>query len=339
MRKPSRSAGRTVAGWTLWVLTGLLILFGVAAVVGSLTSKSGSGSAAGVVFVFLLAAITGSGAWAVSRGGRASAGDLLSPRAAGLGSGPRGGVPGRVPGAGPDDSPLAALPPANYGISYRQRHSQFPVIGVPVALCLLAGSIAGLAVAGNGAGPLIVVVVLAGLYCLLILADLPNGIQISAGQFTVGVLRWPAVTRWWRRISGPLDAVRSWDVLTLEQARPFIKQRPLKSPSGQSLQYMGDLRMLGRRGVLRLVVEPTSVDARFPATVMRGYLFVPAAQAGAVWDGVILICTRRPAALAAALERALPGRRASDSATLASGPRPAPVRRRDRRPSDEQPRS
>jgi hypothetical protein len=314
----SRSRGRTAASWLLWALTGLLVVFGLAAIIGSVTSKNASGATAGVVFVFLLAAITGSGAWAVSRGGRAPADELLSPRAAGLRGGMGPGLPGVRLTAGASDALLTSLPPANYGTRYRQRHSQFPVIGAPLALCLLAGSIAGLAAAGTGggAGLLIVVIVLAGLYGLLIVADLPNGIEISAGGFTVGALRWPSVTRWWRRVSGPLDAVRSWDVLTLEQARPVIKQRPVKSPSGQTLQYMGDLRMLGRRAVLRLVVEPGSVDARFPATVMRGYIFVPAAQAGAVWDGVILICTRRPAALAAALEQALPGRRAERAAPV-----------------------
>jgi len=42
---------------------------------------------------------------------------------------------------------------------------------------------------------------------------------------------------------------------------------------------------------------------------MAGYAFVPAARAGAAWDGVILIGTRHPARLTAVLEQAIPGRR------------------------------
>jgi hypothetical protein len=308
MTSSQRPAGRTVAGWVLSVLTVLLVLFGVAAIVGAATTKGGSSAAGGIVFVLVLALLTGTGAWAVRRGGRASAADLLPPGAIG----PRPSAADYPTSAGTEQIPLAALPGANYGIRYTQRHSQFPVIGGTLALCLLIGSVAGLAVTGSGgaAGLLLVVAILSGLYCLLVVADLPNGIEIADGRFVLGALGVPPATRLWRRISGPLDAIRSWQVLTPEQVRQLHRSRPVKSQSGRTLQYMGDLRMLGRRGVLRLVTEPASVDARFPATVQQGYTFVRANQAGAVWDGVVLICTRRPAALAAALEQALPGRRA-----------------------------
>jgi hypothetical protein len=307
MTSSQRPAGRTVAGWVLSVLTVLLVLFGLAAIVGAATTKGGSSAAGGIVFVLVLALLTGTGAWAVRRGGRASAGDLLPPAAAGV----QPGAAGYGSAARAEQIPLAALPGANYGVRYTQRHSQFPVIGGTLALCLLAGSVAGLAVTGSGAaGLLLVVAIPSGLYCLLVVADLPNGIEIADGRFTLGALGVPPATRLWRRIGGPLDAIRSWQVLTPAQVRQLHKSRPVKSQSGRPLQYLGDLRMLGRRGVLRLVTEPASVDARFPATVQQGYTFVRANQAGAVWDGVVLICTRRPAALAAALEQALPGRRA-----------------------------
>ncbi len=148
-----------------------------------------------------------------------------------------------------------------------------------------------------------------GLFSLLVLIDLPNGIKIAGGRFTVGAFGVPPRTRLWRRISGPLDAVLEWDVLTPAQVRELNRQRPAKSRSGGQLQYLGDLRMLGRRGVLRLVTDRDCVETRFPENVLRGYLLLPTAVAGGVWDGVILICTRRPAALAAALDQGLPGRR------------------------------
>jgi hypothetical protein len=153
------------------------------------------------------------------------------------------------------------------------------------------------------------VALLSLLYVVLILADLPNGIEITGDRFTLGARGVPPAGRLWRRVSGPLEAVRSWDVLTPAQARTLGRQWRARQPTGRQQQQLGDLRMIGRRGVLRVVVDPTAVQVRFPGRVLSGYVFVSSAATGMVWDGVILIGTRKPAALASALDRALPGRR------------------------------
>ena len=298
-----RGVGRRVAVVLLWTVTALLVLLGV------LTAASGAASA-GLVFVFLLAAFTGSAAVTVTRTGhesRAAGRSGMWRRARRSAALPRfADSPARVEVA----ASLVTLPAVDPGVRYTERHSQFPVVGGPIGLLLLAGSIAASVVIGFGVqGLTIPAATFSGLFSLFVLLDLPNGIEIANGRFTVGVLGLPPRTRLWRRISGPLDAVREWDVLTPAQVRELNRRRPTKGTSGQPLQYLGDLRMLGRRGVLRLVADPASVEARFPASVLRGYLLLPTGLAGGVWDGVILVCTRRPAALAAALERALPGRR------------------------------
>jgi hypothetical protein len=145
-------------------------------------------------------------------------------------------------------------------------------------------------------------------YLAFAVADLPNGIRISAGRFEAGARGVPPAGRLWRRISGPLDAVLSWEVLSREQVRALDAGRRAQARSGRRRIYLGDLRLFGRRQVLRLTVDPALTSARLPARIQSGYVFEPARRAGAVWDGVVLIGTRRPAALAAALEQALPGR-------------------------------
>jgi hypothetical protein len=296
-----RGIGRRVAIGLLWTVTALLVLLGV--LIGFSDPKPG------LVFVFVLALFTGSAATAVARTGESHAVRLgkASARTRLHAALPRFTEPAaRVEAA----ASVATLPALGPPTRYTERHSQFPVVGGPIGLLLLAGSVAASVVIGYSAqGLTIPVATFSGLFSLFVLLDLPNGIKIGDGQFTVGVLRLPPRTRLWRRVSGPLNAVREWDVLTPAQVRELNRKRPAKRRSGGHLQYLGDLRMLGRRGVLRLVTDPASVQARFPENVLRGYLLMPTALAGGVWDGVILICTRRPAALAAALEQALPGRR------------------------------
>ncbi len=296
-----RGIGRKVAVGLLWTVTALLVLLGV--LLGFSDAKPA------LVFVFVLAVFTGSAATAVARTGESRATRLA-----------RASVRSRLHAALPKFAQPAArvavaassvtLPAVGPPTRYTERHSQFPVIGGPIGLVLLAGSIAASVVIGYSAqGLAIPVATFSGLFSLLMLVDLPNGIKITGGRFTVGALSVPPRTRLWRRISGPLDAVREWDVLTPAQVRQLNRLRPTKGRSGGQVQYLGDLRMLGRRGVLRLVTDPASVQARFPENLLRGYVLMPTALAGGVWDGVILICTRRPRALAAALEQALPGRR------------------------------
>jgi hypothetical protein len=298
-----RGVGRRLALGLLWTVTALLVLLGV-------LIAAGGAATAGLVFVFLLAAFTGSAAFAVTRTGhdeRASGLPGRQRRTRRYAALPRFAEPAaRVDVA----TALVTLPAANAQTRYTERHSQFPVVGGPIGLLLLAGSVAAsVAVGYSVQGLTIPAATFSGLFSLFVLLDLPNGIEISNGRFTVGALGVPPRTRLWRRISGPLDAVREWDVLTPAQVRQLNRQRPTKRRPGGQLQYLGDLRMLGRRGVLRLITDPAEVQARFPENLLRGYLLLPTGLAGGVWDGVILICTRRPAALAAALEQALPGRR------------------------------
>jgi hypothetical protein len=298
----NRGPGRKVAIGLLWALTALLVLFGV--LVGFTHPEPG------LVFVFLLAVFTGSGATAVARTGRTTRAARLAgaqPGARRYSALPKFAEPtARVEAA----AAVATLPAVGPPVRYTERHSQFPVVGGLIGLLLLAGSVAASVVIGYSAqGLTIPAATFSGLFSLFVLIDLPNGIKIADERFTVGALGVPPRTRLWRRISGPLDAVREWDVLSPAQVRELNRQRPTKGRSGRQLQYLGDLRMLGRRGVLRLVTDPASVQACFPQNVLRGYVLMPTALAGGVWDGVILICTRRPAALAAVLEQALPGRR------------------------------
>jgi hypothetical protein len=298
-----RGPGRKVAVALLWTVTVLLVLLGVLIAVSGATS-------AGLLFAFLLALFTGSAAMTVARIGRDSGVGPRRASARAMRHAVMTNFAATTARAG-DAGPLAGLPAVDPLASYTERHSQFPVVGGPVGFALVAASVVAAAMVGGAVvGLAIPVAIISGLFSFYVLADLPNGIKISDGRFTVGVLSVPPRTRLWRRISGPLDSVRSWEVLTPAQVRALNRQRPTKGRSGQQLQYLGDLRMLGRRGVLRLVTEPASVDARFPASLLRGYLLLPTALAGGVWDGVILICTRRPAALTTALEQALPGRRA-----------------------------
>jgi hypothetical protein len=292
--------GRKIGVGLLWTVTALLLLLGV-------LIAAGGAASAGLVFVFLLAAFTGSAALAMTRTRhheQAAAEPGAQRRARRYAA-----LPSFAEPAAHVDVAEPLIAPTALG-EHTERHSQFPVVGGPIGLVLLAGSIAAAVEVGASVqGIAIPVATFSGLFSLFVLLDLPNGIEISTGRFTVGALDVPPRTRLWRRITGPLDAVREWDVLTPAQVRALNRQRPAKGRHGGQLQYLGDLRMLGRRGVLRMVTDPASVQARFPENLLRGYLLLPTGPAGGVWDGVILICTRRPAALAAALEQALPGRR------------------------------
>jgi hypothetical protein len=216
-------------------------------------------------------------------------------------------------------APRVPLTDATRAVSYTERGSQFPVLGAVICGGLLAAGVAGLIAIGGPNGPggrgggaagfFYLIGALAGaVYLAFAVADLPNGIRISAGQFTAGARGVPAAGRLWRRISGPLDAVGSWEILSREQVRALDAGRRAQARSGRRRVYLGDLRLFGRRSVLRLTVDPALVGTRFPGRIQAGYTFVRAQRAGAVWDGVILIGTRRPAALRAALEQALPGR-------------------------------
>jgi hypothetical protein len=320
--RPGRSVARTVFSVLLWVVAGLTVILGVAGLVDAATGKNASGAAGGLVFVFLIALFSGSAARAVARGGHRTARRPAGP----LGPGPA--VPGSfMPGpadsgladSGPgvaERGPASPFPPPDAAVAYRERSSQFPLVGAILAVLLLAASVALLVAAGgpNGrggaaAGTIGVIVALgSALYLILVAIDLPNGIDITGGQFTVGVHGVPPAGRLWRQFRGPLDAVRAWDVLSLAQVRRFGVERRNRAPAGRRVQYLGDLRLFSRRQYLWLVVDPAMVDAGLPDRIQSGFVFVPAAQAGAVWDGTIVIGTRRGAALAAALDRALPGR-------------------------------
>ena len=325
---PARSVARVAAGCLLWALAALLAAIGVAGLVNVFTAAGGSGSDRGLGYVFVVAAWCGSGAWALLKSSKKTTPDLRflpydahggRARVDGLARlpGPAGGPSLADPGPAPEPGLAAARPAVDPQAAYRERCSQFRPARAGVSAGLLAGSVAGLAAVGGpngrGAGPapvlLLIVAVIACIYLLLVLADLPNGIDIVAGRFTVGARGVQPAGRLWRRISGPLEAVQSWDVHAAEQAPRAQRRRREGRPAGRNVPLLGDLRLFSRRQYLRLVVEPAAVQARLPAHLMVGYAFVDAARAGAVWDGVILIGTRRPAALTAALERALPGRR------------------------------
>jgi hypothetical protein len=316
-RRPARRPARTAVSVLLWIAAGLLaagcllVLAGAAARQGSLGSAAGTGA-----FLVLLACLTGSWAYVVARGGRDTT--------AAIGADPAAPDPAAPPG-----SPAAALPAASSRVSYRELSSQFPVLGALMCGALGAGCVAGLVVTGGPNGPdgragpggfFLLAGALIGVgYLLFALADLPSSVQIRAGRFVVGALGVPAAGRIWRRVCGPLDSVQSWEVLSREQVRRLDAGRRAEARSGRRRIYLGDLRFFGRRQVLRLIIDPAATRARFPSHVQEGYVLLPAARDGAIWDGTVLIGTRHPAALTAALEQALPGRRAGMSLSRTGG--------------------
>lgn len=321
---------RTGLSWLLWTVTAALV---IGTIIGL---AAGNG---GTAYLLLVAMCTGSGARAVAIAGRPRPGTAAGTRAAGSGAGqgepaasgpiPPTGRPGLAEPAWTERDLRRShhqqqradpgQPPPDPQVRYTERASNLPVTGAAIAVALLAGGLAGLVSIGGpnggGAGPAGAVLLLAAavsaIYVLFVLIDLPNGILIGDGRFAVGVAGVPAAGRMWRRIQGPLDAVHSWEVLSPEQIRQLRRERAAARRAGQRRQYLGDLRLFGRRGVLRLRVDQGAVQASLPARILLGYVFVDAAAAGAVWDGTLLIGTRHGGELAAALDRALPGRRAA----------------------------
>jgi hypothetical protein len=313
MTAPRRSGPRTVLGVILWTVTGMLGALCVLVIVEAVSRRTGSGSdaAAGGGFVFVLAALAGTAAHAVTRGGHRDTSAATGPDPAGPAP-----APPLLSSQGAQRA-RGARPEVGAAVRYRERGSQFPVLGTLVCGAIGAGCVAGLIAVGGpngraGAGGFFLLAgALIGVgYLLFALADLPNGVEIGAGRFVVGALGVPAAGRIWRRVSGALDSVQSWEVLSREQVRRLDAVRRAEARSGRRRIYLGDLRMFGRRQVLRLIIDPAAARARFPAHLQQGYVLLPAARAGAVWDGAVLIGTRRPAALAAALDQALPGRQA-----------------------------
>jgi hypothetical protein len=327
---PTRSPARTVFSVLLWIVAAVLAAGGILVLVGAAVSQGDLGSAAAAAgFLVLLACFIGRWAYAVARGGRARITTAIGPNPAGPDPIPvlDNGAARRIDaGERRQAAPLAG----SSQISYRELSSQFPVLGVLFCGALAAGCVAGLVVTGGPNGPggrggglggfFLTAGALIGVsYLLFVLVDLPNGVQIRAGRFLVGAMGVPAAGRMWRRVSGPLDSVQGWEVLTREQVRRLDAARRAEARSGRRRVYLGDLRFFGRRQVLRLIIDPTVAQARFPSRVQVGYALLPAARAGAVWDGAVLIGTRHPAALAAALEQALPDRRADTSLPTTAG--------------------
>jgi hypothetical protein len=294
---------RVLAALLLGLLTAGLVAIGIAGIVAAATGSGGAGAGGGIAFVFLLALLSGSAARAVAKGRRPA---VPAP------PGPATGVAPVLP----DDSGLAGRSTVCPGVRYRERCSQLPVTGAIISFFALAALVTGEVLTGGPNGPgtgAWGALILAGalgsaVYVLLVLLDLPNGIEIGDGRLAVGVIGVRPAGRLWRRVTGPLAAIQAWEVLSAAQARELGAARLAAARRGRPRQYLGDLRLFGRRGVLRLRVDPAAVQVSFPARVLVGYVLVPAAAA-AVWDGVVLIGTRRPAALATALEQALPGRR------------------------------
>jgi hypothetical protein len=319
--RSARSPARTVFSVLLWIVAAVLAAGCILVLVSATASQEGNlgSAAAGAGFLVLLACLTGSWAYALARGGRVTS-TAIGPDPAGLAPSP----PLDSPAARPMDAgqPGQAAPPAaSPRASYRELSSQFPVLGTLICVALGAGCVAGLIVTGGPNGPggsgggldgflLLAGAVIGVGYLLFVLADLPNGVQIRAGRFLVGAMGVPPAGRIWRRVCGPLDSVQSWEVLSRDQVRRLDAARRAEARSGRRRIYLGDLRFFGRRQVLRLIIDPAAAQARFPSHVQEGYVLLPAARAGAVWDGAVLIGTRHPAALTAALEQALPGRRA-----------------------------
>jgi hypothetical protein len=305
------SPARTVFSALLWIAAGLLAVLFILVLVGAATSHTSSGSAyGGAGFLILLACLTGSWAHAVARGGRATT-TAIGPNSVGADSAP----PLDSRAAGRMDAGQhrrAALPAASARVSFREHSSQFPVLGALICGALAIGSVAGLVTRGSGnnagSSALLFGALIGVGYLLFALADLANGVQIRAGRFVIGAMGVPPAGRIWRRVCGPLDSVQSWELLNRDQVRRLDAARRAEARSGRRRIYLGDLRFLGRRQVLRLIIDPAAAEASFPSHVQEGYGFKPAARAGAVWDGAVLIGTRHPAALTAALEQALPGR-------------------------------
>jgi hypothetical protein len=188
------------------------------------------------------------------------------------------------------------------------------VVGAPIGAGLLAACRAGAEFVPNpgvARDVLGLAAVIAALYLFVILLGLPYGIEMAADRFAVGA-RGAALPPgpMWRRIAGPLEAVASWDILTAEQARLMRRERRARLRSGRRLTDLGDMRLFSQRGYLRLLVNPDLVAAHFSSRPTRHPVFVRGRRRTAVWDGAVVIGTLRPAALADALERALPGRRA-----------------------------
>jgi hypothetical protein len=219
---------------------------------------------------------------------------------------------GAVPSAG-EDEPVPGLPAADSGIRYLERCCEFPVAGGPIGVGLLAASLVGARLVPNRGLALDVlrlVAVIPALYLFVVLLGLPYGIEIAAGRFAVGARGAALPTGpMWRRITGSLEAVASWDMLTARQARLIRRERRGRLRSGRRLTDLGDMHLFSQRGYLRLRVDPDLVAAYFSSRPTRHPVFVRGWRGTAIWDGAVVIGTRRPAALASALERALPGRR------------------------------
>jgi len=267
-------------------------------------------------------AITGR---AITGGGADTAGGAITTGGAVNADGAVTNGSGALPTSEPEPGGaplLLGFPPPDHRVTYREHGSQFPVTGAAITAVLVAASVAAIAAHGSvrGWGWLpAMVIFFAGIFLGLVLMDLANGIEIGGGRFAAGARSVPPFGQIWRRVEGPLAAVQSWDVISSQAARPlrFRGRAPGWSLRRSKLPFVvriGDLRTFGRRRVLLLVVDPGSVSVRFPHRMRDGYVLVTAANVGYVWDGVVMIGTRHPAALAAALERALPGRRGTPGA-------------------------
>jgi hypothetical protein len=286
------SAPRRVAGIALIMVSCLMLLGGIVGLASGLTSSDIHGSDfSGVASLFVLGLLAGR--WGHSLMNR-------PPRSSQLDSGYDVVAADDDQLAGEVGDPEPRLPTVNASVRYRELCCGLSAGWRPLAAAvLLAASIAlimAVGVGGNSGGAsglLFLAPVFPGFYLLVFVLSLPYAIVVDGGRLQLGARGVPRVGRLWRKEELPLEVITGWQLVSRREIGPRIDGRELRA---------GWIATIGSARLLRVTVEPRWHIAS-PAVltiVSRPPKFVDTHE--------YIIGTRRPAAVADALARALPSR-------------------------------